>query len=85
MKSKEKRKYFKKFEEGGGWEIFSFPQNAAFSSKYGSLLKKVCREAKLNVDLLEYQTGKQAIRDCREFVNLVVLYRERDQRKCLVY
>ncbi len=42
-------------------------------------------EARLDQNLLEYKTGKQVIKDCREFVKLVVLYRVRDQRKCNVF
>lgn len=53
---------------------------------YNGYLDKIARgENKLDADLLEYHAGKQVIKDCREFVKLVVLYRVRDRRKCLVY
>lgn len=53
---------------------------------YKGYLEKIDRgEAGLDADLLEYKTGKQVIRDCREFVKLVVLYRVRDRRKCKVF
>lgn len=42
-------------------------------------------EAKLDPTLLEYKTAKQVVKDCREFIKLVVLYRVRDQRKCNVF
>ena len=53
---------------------------------YKGYLEKIASgEAKLDADLLEYQTGKQVIKDCREFIKLVVLYRVRDRRKCKVF
>lgn len=53
---------------------------------YKGYLEKIGKgEAQLDADLLEYQTGKQVIKDSREFVKLVVLYRVRDRRKCLVF
>ena len=53
---------------------------------YSGYLERIkADEARLDQNLLEYKTGKQVIKDCREFVKLVVLYRVRDQRKCNVF
>lgn len=41
--------------------------------------------ARLDPKFLEYDTGKQVVKDCKEFVKLVVQYRVRDRKKCRVF